>query len=100
MGALHDLTAQGDELVLHGSDLALLHGHPAGLSDRRVVGRLGTALWEAFPGQVALLDHTGVVVSVNRAWRQFALQHGGTPTAGLGSNYQGQGLKLSKHFRA
>jgi diguanylate cyclase (GGDEF)-like protein len=50
-------------------------------------GRLGTALWEAFPARVALLDGDGVVVSVNRAWRQFGLAYGGSAAPGLGSNY-------------
>lgn len=75
------------DVVLHGSDLALLSGHPVGLSQRRAAGRLGTALWEVFPGHVALLDRDGVLVSVNEAWRRFALENGGTPAAGLGSNY-------------
>jgi diguanylate cyclase (GGDEF)-like protein len=77
----------GQELVLHGADLALFSGHPAGLSQRRAAGRLGTALWEVFPGHVALLDRDGVVVSVNRAWREFGLARGGNTTAGLGVNY-------------
>jgi hypothetical protein len=69
------------------SDLALLSGHPAGLSPRRAVGRLSTALWEVFPAHVALLDRDGVILAVNRAWREFALSSGGSPTAELGSNY-------------
>ncbi len=73
--------------MLHGADLALFSDHPAGLSKRRAAGRLGTALWEVFPGHVALLDRDGVIVSVNRAWREFAWESGGSPTAGLGSNY-------------
>src|SRR3954451_8728844 len=85
--ALDDITARGDDVVLHGSDLALLSGHPAGLSRRRVAGRLGTALWEAFTGQVALLAHTGAVRSVTGPWRQFPLQQGGGPAAGFGMNY-------------
>ncbi len=36
---------------------------------------------------VALLDRDGVVVGVNRAWRQFGLANGGSATTGLGSNY-------------
>jgi diguanylate cyclase (GGDEF)-like protein len=84
--ALDDL-CETDAVVLHGSDLALFNGHPAGLSKRRAAGRLGTALWEVFPGHVALLDRDGVIVSVNRAWREFALETGGNPTAGLGRSY-------------
>jgi diguanylate cyclase (GGDEF)-like protein/PAS domain S-box-containing protein len=57
------------------------------MSYRRAAGRLGTALWEVFPGHVALLDRDGVVVSVNRAWREFGLAHGAAAMAGLGMNY-------------
>src|ERR1700712_2329142 len=55
-----------EPLVLHGADVALLAGHPAGIAHRKAAGRLGTALWEVFPAQVALLDRDGFVVSVNR----------------------------------
>jgi diguanylate cyclase (GGDEF)-like protein len=85
--ALDDMADAPDAVVLHGSDLALFSGHPAGLSQRRAAGRLGTALWEVFPGHVALLDRDGVIVSVNRAWREFGLEAGGNPAAGLGMNY-------------
>ncbi len=60
---------------------------PAGLSQSRAVGRLGTAMWEVFSDHVALLDRDGVLVSVNAAWREFALENGGPATAALGSNY-------------
>ncbi len=79
--------AVGDASVWYGADPALFNGHPAGSSRRQAAGRLGTALWEVFPGHVALLDRDGIVVSVNRAWRDFALQAGGSPMAGLGSSY-------------
>jgi diguanylate cyclase (GGDEF)-like protein len=36
---------------------------------------------------VALLDRDGVVVSVNRHWRQFGLERGGSATSELGTNY-------------
>lgn len=72
---------------LGGADLAMLSGHPAGQSQRTVEGRLGTALWEVFPGHVALLDRDGFVVAVNRAWREFGLANGATVTAGVGMNY-------------
>jgi diguanylate cyclase (GGDEF)-like protein len=85
--ATDELALAGEQLVLHGADVALLSGHAAGLSHRKAAGRLGTALWEVFPGHVALLDRDGVVVAVNRAWRQFGMRHGGAATAGLGTNY-------------
>jgi diguanylate cyclase (GGDEF)-like protein/PAS domain S-box-containing protein len=82
-----DLLRVDEQLTASGADVALLAGHPAGTSYRRAAGRLGTALWEVFPGHVALLDRDGVVVSVNRAWREFGLVHGGAATSGLGMNY-------------
>jgi diguanylate cyclase (GGDEF)-like protein len=85
--AVDEIARLGDAVVLHGADVALLAGHPVGLSYRKAAGRLGTALWEVFPGHVALLDRDGVVVSVNRAWRDFGLAHGANATAGLGCNY-------------
>src|SRR3954466_16252600 len=48
-------------------DLAPFARHPAGSSPRRAAGRLGTALWEVFPGSASLLDRDGVIVSVNRS---------------------------------
>ena len=85
LSAAHDA---GDDAraEVSASDLALLSGHPAGLSQRRAVSRLSTALWEVFPAHVALLDRDGVILAVNRAWREFALAAGGSPTAELGSN--------------
>jgi diguanylate cyclase (GGDEF)-like protein len=80
---------QGPDLAVHRTDLALLSGHPAGLSQGRAASRLGMALWEVFPGHVALLDRDGVLVSVNAAWRRFGLDSGGSPTAGLGTSYLG-----------
>jgi diguanylate cyclase (GGDEF)-like protein len=85
--ALERMADDAPGLVLHGADLALFSGHPAGLSQRRAAGRLGTALWEVFPAPVALLDRDGVIISVNRAWREFGLERGGSSTAEIGTNY-------------
>jgi diguanylate cyclase (GGDEF)-like protein len=84
--ALDEMNETGG-VVVHGADLALLSGHPAGLSQRRAAGRLGTALWEVFPGHVALLDRDGDLVSINQAWRRFGLDNGASPATGLGMNY-------------
>jgi diguanylate cyclase (GGDEF)-like protein len=83
----HNLRGLEEQLVAPGADVALLADPSAGMSYRRAAGRLGTALWDVFPGHVALLDRDGVVVSVNRAWREFGLAHGGAAPAGLGMNY-------------
>ena len=40
-----------------------------------------------FPACVALLDRDGVIVSVNRAWREFGLERGASSTAEIGTNY-------------
>ena len=85
--ALRDFALEGDPLARNGNDLASFRSHRSGLSHRRATGRLASVLWEVFPGQVALLDRDGVVVSVNRAWREFGLHRGGSATAGLGANY-------------
>ncbi len=77
----------GDEPGVPPSDPRQLAVHPPEWPPRRAAGRLGTALWEVFPAHVALLDRDGVVVSVNRAWRQFGLSNGANATAGLGANY-------------
>jgi diguanylate cyclase (GGDEF)-like protein len=77
----------GPALALTPRDLALFTGHPAGMSPRRAADRLRAPLWEAFPAQVALLDATGVIVSVNRAWEQYGLENGDGAARGLGHNY-------------
>src|SRR4051794_39496932 len=82
-----DLRGVDEQLVAPSADVAALADQPAGMSYRRAAGRLGTALWDVFPGHVALVDRDGVVVSVNRAWREFGLAHGGAAPSGLGMNY-------------
>ncbi len=85
--AVDEMSGAGSVLGSGGTDAALLSGHPAGWPQNRVTSRLGAAVWEVFPAHVALLDRDGMVVSVNRAWRQFGLRGGGSTTTGLGSNY-------------
>lgn len=46
------------------------------------------AVLDALPAQIALLDANGVIVFVNRAWRQFGAANGVKDlTYGLGTNY-------------
>jgi PAS domain S-box-containing protein len=46
------------------------------------------AVLDALPAHVALLDACGVVLSVNQAWRQFALGNGGACSdLGVGQSY-------------
>ncbi len=51
-------------------------------------GTVAVGLLDALPDATAVLDHDGVIVAVNRAWRMFALDNGGTPEhTGVGVNY-------------
>jgi len=46
------------------------------------------ALLDAMPDATAILDGVGTIVAVNRAWRMFTLDNGGTTDAtGVGVNY-------------
>lgn len=47
------------------------------------------AILDALPATIALLDHRGVLMSVNQAWRDFAHRNGMAPSTnfGIGSNY-------------
>ncbi len=78
---------RSDGVVVDNSDPSPAVNCPGGISQRHATGRLGTALWEFFPGHVALLDRDGTVVSVNQAWRQFGLGRGAECTTGVGSDY-------------
>ena len=47
-----------------------------------------TEVLDALPDATAILDRKGSIVAVNRAWRMFALDNGGSPEAtGVGVNY-------------
>jgi PAS domain S-box-containing protein len=43
----------------------------------------------ALPAHIAVIDRTGLIVLVNRAWTEFALANGGVPARGVavGANY-------------
>jgi diguanylate cyclase (GGDEF)-like protein len=50
--------------------------------------RLATAVLDALPDATAVLDPTGEIVAVNRTWRMFAVDNGGSPsTTGVGVSY-------------
>ncbi len=64
IGTVHDLTRQKEE------------------------ERLRSALLNALPAQVALVDADGSIVHVNDRWRAFAEENGGEPArSGPGTNY-------------
>jgi diguanylate cyclase (GGDEF)-like protein len=49
---------------------------------------LAGALLDALPDSTAVLDHSGGILAVNRAWRMFAVDNGGqTGATGVGMNY-------------
>jgi len=49
---------------------------------------LSTAVLDSLPDATAVVDQTGRIVSVNHAWRMFAMDNGGRPeTTGVGVDY-------------
>src|SRR5664280_2247531 len=51
-------------------------------------GVLAAEVVEALPDITAVVDASGTIITVNRAWRMFALDNGGRPeTTGVGVNY-------------
>ncbi|QID16326.1 HD domain-containing protein [Nitrogeniibacter mangrovi] len=53
-----------------------------------VVGASDQPLIDGLLAQIAVVDHGGEIVAVNRAWREFALANGGSPDKfGIGCNY-------------
>lgn len=54
----------------------------------RIRAAASQAVLDALPAHICVLDLSGTVVTVNRAWRDFALENGGTPQhTGLGMSY-------------
>lgn len=50
--------------------------------------RLRSAAFDRLSAFAAVLDHRGVIVDTNAAWRDFAVQNGGTPgDTGIGVDY-------------
>jgi len=69
---------------------------PAGADEHRVAAQRSVedddlcraGVFEALPDATAVLDASGTIVAVNRAWRMFALDNGGSAEAtGVGVNY-------------
>ncbi|MDB5057514.1 MAG: domain S-box protein [Chloroflexi bacterium] len=56
--------------------------------EKRSSERLARSTLDSLPEHVAILDETGTIITVNRAWRMFADQIGlEDPTYGVGSSY-------------
>jgi diguanylate cyclase (GGDEF)-like protein len=55
---------------------------------RLAVARLSDAVLDSLPDATAVVDETGRIISVNHAWRMFAVDNGGRPeTTGVGVDY-------------
>ena len=58
------------------------------ISERQALAQTQSAILNALPAHVALLDPDGIILAVNEPWRQFARANGLTdPDFGVGSNY-------------
>lgn len=69
---------------------------PAGRPGLRLAGAaLDVAIIDSLPAHIGLIDRTGTLVSVNRAWRRFAEVNGMPPSSqfGIGTNY----LEICEH---
>lgn len=56
--------------------------------ERKILAQTQSAILDALPAHVALLDLEGIILAVNEPWRLFALANGLTdPKFGVGSNY-------------
>jgi diguanylate cyclase (GGDEF)-like protein len=52
------------------------------------LGSFTAAVLDAIPDATAVLDRSGTIIAVNRAWQMFALDNGGLPeTTGVGVSY-------------
>ncbi|MBL0927586.1 MAG: PAS domain S-box protein [Phycisphaerales bacterium] len=71
--------------------LSVQRDETAALQARRIANDARTFLSEALDAlsaHIAILDDRGVIVEVNRAWREFAAQNGmNDPSWGVGSGY-------------
>jgi PAS domain S-box-containing protein len=81
-----------DAFVSHAGTAYLLPNAQAELLESRESARMTAAtqraILDALPAHVALVDHDGVIVSVNEAWRQFGRTNGSTdPNFGIGCDY-------------
>ena len=63
-------------------------GPPAATETAVLEPSFGAAVLDALPDPTAVVDSAGVIIAVNRAWRTFALEGGGTADAtGVGTSY-------------
>lgn len=81
------------EHVQHGTvwiavltDVTAQHEYQAALHEREILAR---SILDSLPAHLAVLDATGTIIAVNRAWEDFARDSGGNrvPASFLGINY-------------
>jgi PAS domain S-box-containing protein len=78
------LHPNGQHYLLHEAQGKLQHSEEA----QRRLALTQSSILNALPANIALIDHDGVILSVNDGWRRFAAEGGlDSPTAGLGQNY-------------
>jgi len=86
------LGGEVDAVVHPGGQTYLLHEAQEKLRQneaaQRAIVATQTSILDALPAHIALIDHDGVIISVNESWRHFGgIDQLGSSTAGLGQNY-------------
>lgn len=57
-------------------------------AELREIQRLAQSTIEALPAQIAVIDGSGTILTVNEGWKRFARNNGGSQaTCGIGTNY-------------
>ena len=78
VGVIHDITENKRvEEVLQASEAI-----------QRKLAERQSAILDALPAHICLLDHSGIILEVNNEWKQFRLANGyDGDNFGIGSNY-------------
>ena len=71
--------ASGHAILLPDAQRALI--------ERKAPNRYASTVLDSLDAAIAVLDHAGVVLAVNPAWRALAINHSGITGVALGSNY-------------
>ncbi|MDF7807927.1 PAS domain S-box protein [Pontiellaceae bacterium B12219] len=76
------------------------------ISDSKKAEKLAQGTLDALSAHIAILDHNGIIISVNQRWKEFAMENGAPPDTDLTEmNYLavcdaaiGEGAKDAEHF--
>jgi diguanylate cyclase (GGDEF)-like protein len=80
-------TATLRPVVLPADDVDWCGGRPIS-AEGLPGGSLAAAVLDALPDATAVLNGSGSIVAINRAWHMFAIDNGGEPgSTGVGANY-------------